>query len=164
MLLKMNLKKGWFKAVGVVFLLLMVQFLSSCSLNAEQEATLSESTTNYTEARKAGALLAYVSIQHPLVVRYYKEKGDSAFLKKFTVEPKDYFSEDPVIRRIEKQDDDIHVLYEAKIIQSEWESGGDEVRRFVALSENNGRNWFFIDWSDYVDKSIATGLIRLIDL
>jgi len=150
------------KTVFTILFLTLV--IAACSLNARQEASLSESTTNYIEARKAGALLAYVSMQHPEVVKHYKSKGDSAFVKKFNVEPKDYFSEDPFIKQIAEKGSRIHVLYEAKVIPSEWEQAEEEVRKFVAISENNGKSWFYMDWSDYVDKSVAPDFERMAEL
>lgn len=139
--------------------------LVSCTLNAKQEASLSDSTTRYLESRKNGAVLAFVSLHHPEVVRFYKEKGDSVFLKKFTVQKEDYYLDDPSIRETKKNGNTIHVLYVAKTINSEWgTSDGGKIREFVAVSENNGRNWFYIDKSDYVDKSIARNMKRLIDL
>lgn len=147
-----------------LFFYSILLILSSCTLNAEQEATLSESTTRYLESIRNGAVLAFVSMHHPEVVRYYKERGDSLFLKKFSVEKEDYYIIDPSIRETEKEGDYIHVLYEAKTISNEWETTDEVKSEFVAISENNGRNWFYVDKSDYVDKSVASKMKRILDL
>jgi hypothetical protein len=149
---------------GIVFFIFIFLLAGSCTLNAEQEATLSESTTRYLESRRNGAVLAFVSMHHPDVVRYFKDQGDSTFLKKFSVKKEEYYLVDPSIRETEKDGQIIHVLYEAKTIESEWGTTENEKSEFVAISENNGRNWFYIDKSDYVDKTIASNLKRLIDL
>lgn len=148
----------------LLFISFVVILITSCTLNAEQEATLSESTTRYLESRQNGAVLAFVSMHHPEIVRYYKEQGDSIFLKKFAVKKEDYYLDDPSIRKTKQDGQVIHVLYEAKTISSEWGTTDEITREFVAISENNGRNWFYADKSDYVDKSIASNMKRLLDL
>lgn len=143
---------------------LIVVLVTACTLNAEQEATLSESTTRYLESRQNGAILAFVSMHHPDVVRYYKDQGDSVFLKKFSVKKEDYYMDDPSIRETEKEGKVIHVLYEAKPINYQWGTTDKTKKEFVAISENNGKNWFYVDKSDYVDKSIASKMKRLLEL
>lgn len=147
----------------IIFLVALI-LIASCTLNAEQEASLSESTTRYLESRKNGAVLAYVSMHHPKVVRHYKDQGDSVFLQKFTVKPGAYYLDDPTIRKSKKEGETIHVLYKAKAIESEWNTNVNQIREFVAISENNGRSWFYVDKTDYVDKSIARDLDRLLEL
>jgi hypothetical protein len=150
------------KYLFIVSMLLLL--FSSCTLNAEQEAVLSESTTRYLESKKNGAVLAFVSMHHPEVVRYYKTQGDSVFLKKFSIQPEDYYLSDPSIRESKKDGELIHVLYEAKIINNEWDSAEGAKREFIAISENDGKNWFYVDRSDYVDKSVASDMKRLLEL
>lgn len=146
-----------------IFSLLLLVF-SACSLNAEQEASLSESTTRFLESRRKGALLAYVSMHHPDVVRYYKEQGDEIFTEKFVVTASEHFADEAIIQETEKNGKEIHVLYKSRKID-EWnvdkESGWDY---FVAISDDNGKTWFYMDKQDYVNKSIAKGLKRLIEV
>ena len=143
------------------FIVLLTIF-SACTLNAEQEASLAESTTHYLEARRNGALLAYVSMQHPAVVKHYKMKSDSLFLAKYELKSQGYFIDDPVIKDIVRRGDKIHVKYEAKAVLTEMDEGENKSFSFVAISEDAGRTWFYMDYHDYVDKTVAIDFERLL--
>ncbi len=147
-----------------LYFLFVILFLTSCSLNSEQEKSLSEATTNYLEARKKGAILAIVSMVHPDVVKAYRDQGDSIFVEKFTYAPEDHFLSDPVIKHVKKKGANIHVMYEVKAIEEAWGGTKKSLDPFIAISSDEGKSWFFVDRSDYVNKSIAKELDRLISL
>jgi hypothetical protein len=142
----------------------LVTLLTSCSLNADQERSLSEATTNFMEARKKGAILAIVSMYHPEIVRTYKERGDSIFVAKFTFVPQDYYLSDPVIEQIQKKGKTIHVQYSVKSVEVEWGKAKKSLDPFFAISDDAGKSWFFIDYADYVNESIVKDLDRLISV
>lgn len=146
----------------VLFLMLFI--VSSCSLNADQERSLSEATSGYLEARKKGAILAVVSMYHPKVVKAYREMGDSVFVAKFSYTPEDHYLSDPIIQQVEKKGDRVHVLYAVKVVESEWGASNKSLQPFVAISEDAGKSWFFIDRSDYVNKTFSKDLERLLFL
>lgn len=149
---------------NIVAIFVLFALIGSCTLNSEQEASLSESTTRYLEARRNGAVLAFVSMHHPEVVRYYKEKGDSIFINKFTIKPTDYYLDDPSILDKKKNGEIIHVLFKAQRINNDGARDVDSESEFIAISLDNGKSWFYVDKVDYVDKSIARGLHRLLKL
>jgi hypothetical protein len=151
------------KFVPICFLLVMILF-GACSLNADQEKMLSESTMRFLESRKKGALLAYVSMHHPGVVRYYKEQGDSVFTEKFSVKASDHFADEALIVETEKKGQEIQVLYRTRRVEEFYGGGEKKWEYFVAVSNDNGRSWYYLDYDDYVDKRIAKELDRMISL
>lgn len=144
--------------------LMLTLMLSACSLNADQEKMLSESTTRFLESRKKGALLAYVSMHHPDVVRFYKEQGDSSFTAKFSVKASDHFADEALIVATEKKGKEIQVLYRTRKVEEFFGGGEKKWDYFVALSDDNGRSWYYMEYTDYVDKRIAKDLDRMITL
>lgn len=145
-----------------LFVPILFLFLLSCTLNSEQEAELNESTQSYLTARHNGAILMYVSKTHPEVIRFYKNLGDSSFIQKFELSPTEFTINDASIERIKKSSDDIHVLYTSQSIGYESGSEDKEEFKFVAISADNGHQWLYMDYEDYVNKSIAPSLKRLL--
>ncbi|TNF46681.1 MAG: hypothetical protein EP305_10380 [Bacteroidetes bacterium] len=148
--------------VVTVFIPFLLVFLFACTLNSEQEAELNESTQSYLAARQNGAILMYVSKTHPEVIRYYKSLGDSSFIKKFELSPSEFSISDASIEQIKKSDDEIHVLYTSQSVEHMFSSEVKDTFKFVAISTDNGQQWLYMDYSDYVDKSIAPSVKRLL--
>ena len=144
------------------FLLLLI--LVACTLNANQEASLTSSTNDFLKARKEGMQLAYISMIHPSLVRAYKDQGDSIFLKKFELVSVDNYLDEPILKTVKKENLTIHALYEFKVIQTGWIEVEITQKNtsYVAISEDNGKTWFFIPKSDYDNKDIVKDIKRLI--
>ena len=69
---------------------------------------------------------------------------------------------DPRINKIESQKETIHVLYS---IQKEFIYRGENKEDstcFVAISEDDGENWFFVRRGMYLNEKICTEIPRLL--
>ncbi len=145
-----------------VLIPILIVFLFACTLNSEQEAELNESTQSYLAARQNGAILMYVSKTHPEVIRYYKSLGDSSFIKKFELSPSEFSISDASIEQIQKNNDEIHVLYTSQSVEHMFSSEMKDTFKFVAISTDDGQQWLYMDFEDYVNKSIAPSIERLL--
>ena len=147
-----------------VFYVLLLLILGACTLNATQEATLTSTTNDFLKARKEGMQLAYISMIHPSLVKAYKDQGDSVFLAKFELNSVDNYLDEPILRTVKKENSTIHALYEFRVIQTGWleEEITQKNTTYVAISDDNGKTWFFMPKSDYDNKDIAKDIERLL--
>lgn len=148
--------------IGLLFLL-----LAACTLSASQEATLQKAMSSYITAHNDGAVMAYVGFTHPTVVGFYQDKGDSVFRERFelfTPENGGDFLQDGKIKVIETKGNVIHVHY---IFDSFRTRGLDQEvsdHDIIAISNDEGKSWFFADKIDYQNDSIFNPKERLIKL
>lgn len=147
-------------------LLLITLLFSACSLNGRQEKALNKAVAKYTESHNEEQLISYISYIHPNAVAYYLEKGDSVFKERYTLVNKNGISpflQDGNIREIESDGNRIHVRYQfLKIVDGLYDIKGDEVYIY-AVSEDDGKSWYFIDEVDYLNDAIIKPADRLID-
>lgn len=145
------------------FLFSTLLLLFSCSLSASQEQELSKQTGIYLDAKEKKSILVIVSKTHPSFVKYVKSKGSDYFQKVFEEEDlEDLIFIDPIIEKIETKNSKIHVLYNVK---KEYIKNGEnkvDELKFVAISEDDGENWFFLNNSVYKNKKICKDIERLI--
>jgi hypothetical protein len=136
-----------------------------CSLNADQEASLNRAMMSYVNSHNNGTVMSFVSFTHPDVVGYYENKGDEAFRKKFELfaeEDGGDFLQDGIIREIESEGNNIHVEYTFMSIENRiYEQVGKELE-IIAISEDNGSTWFFVDATDYINDAIFDKKKRLL--
>lgn len=145
-----------------VILLLLVIF--SCSLSAEQEKSLSEAQRAYLDARNKPDVLKYVGYTHPNVIAHFKHLSDSSFQKKFDISEDPFSLQDGTIREIKKKDRSIHVEYLYKTVEKgSFGLFGDD-KTVIAISEDAGKTWFFIEKEDYLNSEILPNEHQLIDL
>lgn len=139
----------------VLFLLLLL--FVGCTLSADQEASLNNAKIEYVNARNSGQVMTYVAYTHPDVVAYYKELGDSMFVEKFGDSnglAQGTFLQDGNIRNTEFNGDKIHVKYSfLEIDQLDFQMGSRDVIIY-AVSNDDGKNWFFIEEEDYRNTAI----------
>lgn len=141
-------------------------FLTSCALNSEQESALHKAVTDYVASHNTGAVMSYVSLTHPSVVTYYKDLGDSVFQSKFELASDDtegYFLQDATVRSIKSGNGKIHVLYRFLRVDQDYLAPDAEEFEIVAISEDDGKKWFFIEMNDYKNDAIYAPENRLID-
>ena len=148
-------KNPYFHHVKIwMFTLLLL--LGSCTLNADQEASLNNALTSYINSRNNGAVMSYVAFTHPNIVSYYKNEGDSVFQSHFDVS-NEYtrpFFQDGLIRTTEKRDKSIHVKYLFKKIEaSDFDIQANDAI-IIAMSDDNGTSWFFAEEEDYFNLKI----------
>ena len=106
-----------------------------------------------------------VGFTYPLYVQEVKNESDSAFLKAFDCENygKAVRFSDPTLRKAVKEKDIIHVYYELDV---EVGNTGIVSRRsegLYAISEDNGKTWYFLMKDIYENKNITKSLKRLIN-
>lgn len=144
-----------------IFLLLLV---ASCSMNAEQEQSLNQATSLYLDAHNNGYVMSYVAMIYPDAVKYYKSKGDNYFKSKFELiseENKSSILQDGILKEIRSKDENIQVHY--NFIEVDNLTSSRKNRSIIAISEDNGKSWFFLDKEDYLNNDIVDKENRLID-
>ncbi len=112
-------------------------------------------------------VVGLVGFTHPDYVRELKQQGDSVLLKQMDCS-EDYQQgikySDPTLRNTQTSDDTIHVYYELDI---EKGTDGTKQRRaegLYAISEDDGKTWFFLSKEVYRDKQACKSLHRLLDI
>ena len=135
-----------------------------CTLSADQEKSLSDAQRSYVNARNESDVLKFVGYTHPNVIAHYKHMADSSFQKKFDLTEDPYLLQDGTIREIKKKDKTIHVLYRFKTVEKgSFGVFGDD-RNIIAISEDGGKTWFFVEKEDYLNDTILPEKHQLIEL
>lgn len=148
-----------------LFLFGFLPFLVACTLTADQEASLNSSVSRYIQARNECQVVGLVGFTHPELVKDFKSQGDSVFQQKFDCKDNpDYFNliQNPTLRSTVKEGKTIHVLYDFDEYNQEDDVLSRRAFELVAISDNDGENWFFMPWKNYADKSQCKNLKRLI--
>lgn len=149
----------------LLFCFPLLMLLWQCTLSASQEASLNSSLSKYIQARNECQVVGLVGFTYPELVKDYKNQGDSSFQQKFDCENnREYYYaiQNATLRETMKQDKIIHVLYE---FDGYGEQEDEYLKRnfqLVAISENDGENWFFISRTDYNNDSLCKNMERLI--
>lgn len=131
------------------FLFLSILFFS-CSLNADQEKSLNQAMVKYMFAMNSDLFLSKAAATHPLFLRHYKSQGTEKFKAHFAT--KDSTFTDPVIGKTETSGEVIHVQLQIALVgKMSYEKAKDRLNIY-AVSEDAGKNWFFIEGKDYESK------------
>ncbi len=139
--------------------------MGSCTLNSEQEASLNKAMSRYIESRNDEQLLSYVAYTYPSAVAYYKNQGDSVFVKRFTLVDSNGmvpYIQDGNIKTIKSSGDHIHVKYRFLSITEELFDIQSEEIFIYAISKDDGKTWYFLDEIDYKNDEIVDSENRLI--
>jgi hypothetical protein len=146
----------------IVFFAFALLILSACTLSADQEQKLNQAVSAYLHARNDCQIVNYVAFTHPSLVAKFKEEGDSVFQTKFDCTMDSLLLEDPTIRTVEKEGNDIQVLFDITAFDEYTYQQTKEKQQLVAISSDQGKSWFFIDYGYYVDKTLLPSIKRLI--
>lgn len=144
------------------FIPVLFAVLVACSLNADQEATLRTAVNEYIDAKNNNRVSMLVRMKHPEVVRFYKNKGDEAFIKHFGPEGNQFFYQDGSIVQVESEGNTIHVEYEYDIL---WEDNAEvfvDQTKVYAISVDDGKHWKFLEADEYTNDKILPDKKRLI--
>jgi hypothetical protein len=133
-------------------------------MTATQEQELNKQTGIYLDAIEKESYLLVVAKTHPDFVKYAKEKGDDYFKSAFenNGEEQVIFS-NPIMEQVQSDDDDIQVLYSVDkeyILKGESEK---QTIKMVALSQDNGKTWFFLNPAAYKNKKIKYTFPKLLN-
>lgn len=144
---------------------LILLLIFSCSLSARQEQTLNKNLVLYLKSIEEQNPLVQVSFTHPEFVKYINSRGDEYFKQIFSSNTEEEYLQilDPVMKRVVESDDQIHVLFELK---KEYIYRGENKSKpffVVAISENDGENWFFVKYSMYKNKNICKKIKRILN-
>jgi hypothetical protein len=143
-------------AIGVIF-------LSSCSLNGRQEASLNSAKIAYLEAHNTHKVALRIKLTYPEVIRYYRSLGDSTFKERFRPENNQKYLQNGAITAIESKGSQIHVQFEFEgITENESAIVMDPVILF-AISSDEGEHWKFLESQDYFNDRILSTSERLIN-
>lgn len=146
-------------------LILILLLVFSCTLSASQEQELNKQTGVYLDAVEKNTSLLVIAKTHPAFVRYARDKGTDYFKTVFDASNQEQivFS-NPVMKEVKiSEKGEIHVLYE---IEKEYFDSGetkDATVKLVAISEDDGKTWFFLEYPLYRNRSICKDIPRLIN-
>lgn len=141
--------------------------LYSCSLNADQESSLNQHLSKYLRAKNGCMLVGIVGFTYPGYIKELKTEGDSVLMQEMdctTEYQKGIQYDDPTLRKVETDGNNIHVFYELDIKKGNSEKIERRAKGIVAISENNGKIWYFLSSETYKDKSKCKSLKRLLSI
>lgn len=149
--------------IGFTGLLLLI--LVGCTLSASQEKKLNYQLGLYLNALENKSVMNIVAFNYPSYVKYVKSKGNDYFKSTFSVgdEEEDIVFTDPKIEAMDSEGDWIEVLY---AVDKEYILHGESKRsthRFVAVTNDDGEHWFFLNYSVYRNKNICKDVKRLLN-
>lgn len=148
--------------IGFAGILLLI--LIGCTLSASQEQKLNYQTGLYLNALENKSVISTVAFNHPSFVKYVKSRGNDYFKSTFSFreEEDDIVFIDPQIKQMESEGKHIQVLYSvAKEYMYHGENREDSLH-FVALTEDRGSHWFFLNYRVYRNKNICPDIKRLL--
>ena len=106
-------------------------------------------------------MLKVVTKTHPSYVKYIKNKGDEIFQKTFS---KNNLGKDGIsnieIRQIKQKNYSIQIAFMAETKDAFNET--IERKPYVAISENNGLDWYFVPYKIWKNKSILLTINKLL--
>ena len=108
-----------------------------------------------------GLVLSYVAFTLPEVVAFYKNQSDSSFQKRFDLSSinAEVYLMDGNVKEVVSKGMNIHVKYDFHNSQSE-----ENTREMIfALSNNDGKSWYFAEGEDYFNTNIIPEGKRLIN-
>lgn len=147
----------------ISYVILLLSVLFGCALSADQERVLNEAQRAYVDARNEADVLKYVGYTHPSVIAHYKNQADSVFQKKIDLSTDPYTIQDGTIRLIKKKGSSIHVNYLFKTLEKGSFGVFGEDIYIIAISEDSGKSWFFLDDIDYRNEQIIAPKHQLIE-
>ena len=148
-----------FKMIAGISIFLL---LAGCTLTASQETALNRQTNLYLKALNEGAVLYAVSRTHPCYVSYAKEKGDAFFTRTFApAKISEYGYTSPSVEKIEKKKGHIHVQFSI-VSYTYYGTAEGEKDQLIAISEDEGKTWFFMPFSIYKNKQVCRDLLRIL--
>ena len=130
-----------------VLLLFTFFSIASCSLNAEQERNLNKSIIKFLFSVNKELKLSVAAATHPLILRQLKEDGHEK-LKSY-LDPKYNIWTDAVIGKTKIKGDVIHIELKVAQVSKQTYEKNDKRIRLYAISEDNGKNWYFVDYKLY---------------
>jgi len=144
------------------FSLLLLFFVSGCSLNGKQEASLNSAKLAYIEARNTNNVVLLVKLTYADAVRYYQEQGDEVFKERFRPENNQASFHNGVMKEVASKGNRIHVRFEfEKITEDLTTIELDHVNVF-AISNDDGAHWKFLDGIEYNNPKIIPSNKKLI--
>ncbi len=135
--------------------------LFSCSLTATQETNFNAQSASYLKAVNGGVMLKVITKTHPSYVKHMKAKGDEIFMKTFS---KKNIRKERVsnieVRQIKKKDYSIQIAFMAE--SKDYFNETIDRKPYVAISENNGLDWYFVPYKIWKNKGIYLKVRRLL--
>lgn len=153
---------NFFKIIAPIFVLAI---LFSCTLNSTQETALNQHLSHYLTAKKQCSGVGMAGFSHPEYVKEVKEQGDSIFQATFSCkENKKGLIYDATLRKSNSKGDNIQIYYQLDTYNPNTGERQKRVESIVALSDDDGKTWFFMPTSVYKDKNTVKSVERLIEI
>ncbi|HLP53769.1 MAG TPA: hypothetical protein VK151_02025 [Fluviicola sp.] len=134
-----------------VFLVILV---ASCTISGEQEEQLNNQMGKYLNAHNNGQLLQLIGLTQPEVVRFYKNQGDSLFVRHFKdlKDGEKTYMVDPTYREMKAEGKLVQRKYWVQYYTNKAEI--NHRYNLYALSRDGGDNWFFLREDEYANSAI----------
>ncbi len=132
----------------LILLLFIPLFFIRCTLSADQEKRVMSGLNLYKKSIENKDILQLVALEHPSVVKYYKNLGDSLFLDHYLQRRNAAFVFDnPFLQETKQQGKTIQLKFKTYLYQNEEEISDNHC--IFAISEDEGNNWSYVSDSNY---------------
>ena len=132
---------------------LSVILFHACTLNSTQETALNQHLSHYLNAKKNCSGVGLAGFSHPEYVKEVKDLGDSTFQTTFTCNEKYRgFTFDATLRKSASKGDVIQIYYQLDAYNPNSGERMKRVETIVALSDDDGKKWYFVPKDVYNDK------------
>ncbi len=146
----------------LLFTLLFIGVLTSCSLNGKQEASLNAAKMAYIEARNTNNVSLLIKLTYADAVRYYQSKGDEVFKERFRPENNQAYYRNGSVEEVASKGDRIHVKFEFEKITEDATTIELTRVKLYAISIDDGKHWKFLDGIEYDNPKIIPKSKKLI--
>ena len=141
---------------------LIIAFLmASCGLDANQEKSLNTALIKYLAATNQNMRVSKAAATHPVFLKYYLKKGHAFFKEQFAAQDSTW--SDPLVGRIKQSGQVIHVEVKIRLQGKDSYEFAKKRAVIIGVSEDNGKDWFFINGKDYYSKKVCPNFKRLLE-
>lgn len=151
------------KNIKIIVPIILLTGLFSCTLNSTQETALNQHLSHYLTAKKNCSGVGLAGFSHPEYVKEVKEQGDSIFQETFSCNEKGFIY-DATLRKTNSKGDKIQIYYQLDRFNPNTGVREKRVESIIAISEDDGKTWFFIPKNVYLDKNAVKSIERLIEI
>lgn len=137
--------------------LLGVMTLSFCTLSTQQETQLNANMNQFIILRNDGDALSFMDYTHPIIVKHYKQKGDSIFKAKFQEVPRRQeqgkvkseliYWDQGYIKGTAANDSLVQAKIQVSLIKDY--KALDSSTLFFGITTTTASNWTFVSKEDY---------------
>lgn len=138
---------------------LLVLVLTCCTLNSTQETSLNQHVSKYIKAKNNCLITGVIGFTYPAYVKELKQTGNKEFMRVFNCNDSTSLQNKlsiPIYRAAKTSEKMIQVKYELDDSQTSQNS-----HFLYAISEDDGKTWYFLPGEVYNNVTSCTKLKRL---